>query len=112
MTSTIPNIEFYSRLHVLTTQVQTLTKRNRNFDDNRHSINTQLPKERSKPTQTEHRHENIPVKKLADLGVLGANDLALNPQSEPVRALQPQEIRSPQRDLPQHHLSLSLSLSL
>jgi hypothetical protein len=53
----------------------------------------------------------LPVKKLPDLGVLRAYDLALNPQSEPERTLQPQEIRSPQGYLPQHHFSLSRTLS-
>ena len=54
----------------------------------------------------------VPLKKLADLGVFGANNLALNLESEPVGSLESQEIRSPQRDLPKHHFfSLSLSLS-
>ena len=55
----------------------------------------------------------VPLKKLADLGVFRANNLALNLESEPVGSLESQEIRSPQRDLPKHHfLSLSGTLSL
>ena len=53
----------------------------------------------------------VPVKKLADLGVFRANDLALNLESEPVGSLESQEIRSPQRDLPKHHF-FSLEHSL
>lgn len=50
---------------------------------------------------------------MPDPGVVGSDQTALDPQREPVRPPQPQEVRRYRRYLPQHHLpSLSISLSL
>ena len=74
--------------------------------------NDSIKKKKKKLLRKVMGYRIVPLKKLADLGVFRANNLALNLESEPVGSLESQEIRSPQRDLPKHHfLSLSLSLS-
>lgn len=45
----------------------------------------------------------IPVSKLTDLGMLRANEAALNLRSQSIRSPDPQEIGGSQCDLPQHH---------
>ena len=75
--------------------------------------NDSIKKKKKKLLRKVMGNRIVPVKKLADLGVFRANNLALNLESEPVGSLESQEIRSPQRDLPKHHfLSLSGTLSL
>ena len=71
--------------------------------------NDSIKKKKKKLLRKVMGYRIVPLKKLADLGVFRANNLALNLESEPVGSLESQEIRSPQRDLPKHHF-LSLSL--
>lgn len=75
--------------------------------------NDSIKKKKKKLLRKVMGYRIVPLKKLADLGVFRANNLALNLESEPVGSLESQEIRSPQRDLPKHHFfSLSLEHSL
>ena len=71
--------------------------------------NDSIKKKKKKLLRKVMGYRIVPLKKLADLGVFRANNLALNLESEPVGSLESQEIRSPQRDLPKHHF-FSLSL--
>lgn len=54
----------------------------------------------------------LPVKELADLGVIGADDASLNPKGKLVGSSQSQEIGGSQRYLPQNHPPLPLPLAL
>lgn len=76
------------------TTKQSFRKRIKNLDNNiTYSITEKLMKKR----------RNEPVKKLTGFRVLRAYEFPLNPESKLVSSFEPQEIRSSECYLPQHH---------